>query len=483
MITHDLATKRVVDLLPGREEECFVLKSAFSRQECEEFLLQPLQSGFLPANHKYPESYRNNARFQVDDVRLANRLFEKVCTAIPNKLETEEKTLSLAGLNERLRYCKYAAGQSFSIHQDGVYYPTKGQESVLTFLLYLNDEGDYEGGETAFFLDRFGKTKLAEYSGCVGDVIVFDHKLWHSGQAVTRKNKYILRSDFIYKITKQKTLPQAHHDGYIWKLITLPGERIASASRDKSIKIWNKALHIGQTLTSHQNSVFDMACSDKLLFAVSRDGSLTIWQEGSHGYELVNSTNTMHRSALSVCVYEDLVFTSGADGCVRKWSKSGEMIFQKKVTDGWGWKVLSVLKQRLLVCTSKGEIKLLNISNFELISKYQLDTSVRCATAHEHFIYVGGESGFIYQLDINSLEPVDHWLAHNGIITDVTTKESRLISCGEDGKVMCLDLDSKQFTEIHSDKNFVTSLCWANDQNLLSASYTGRIEPHDIKFI
>ena len=153
MNIHNLATERVIDLLPEKEETCFVLKSAFNRHECEELLLQANQSGFLPANDKYPESYRNNERFQVDDLLLAKRLFKKVCTAIPNKLETKGKTYLLTGLNERLRYCKYADGQSFSIHQDGVYYPTKGEESVLTFLLYLNDSRDYEGGETTFFHD------------------------------------------------------------------------------------------------------------------------------------------------------------------------------------------------------------------------------------------------------------------------------------------------------------------------------------------
>ena len=480
MSIHNLATERVIDLLPEKEEACFVIKSVFSRQECEQLLLQASQSGFLPASDKYPESYRNNERFQVDDGRLAKRLFEKVCKAIPSKLETKEKTYLLAGLNERLRYCKYAAGQSFSIHQDGVYYPTRGEESVLTFLLYLNDGSDYEGGETAFFHDRSGKVKLAEYSGCAGDVIVFDHKLWHSGQSVTGNSKYILRSDFIYKIIKQKTLPQAHHDGYIWKLTNLPGERVASASRDKSIKIWNKSMATEQILTSHKNSVFDMACSDKALFAVSRDGFLTIWQERSQGYELVNKVNTMHRSALSVCVCDNMVITCGADGYVSKWSKQGELIARKRVTEGWVWKVLPISERRFLICTSNGEVELLEVSGLQVIWECRLNASVRCATTDEQFVYVGDESGCIYQLDIDSLDLIEVWLMHDGIIRDVIAIGSEIISGGEDGKILRFDLDSGELGEIYSDQNFVTSLCWAKNRKLLSSSYTGRIESHDL---
>ena len=204
---------------------------------------------------------------------------------------------------------------------------------------------------------------MAEYSGRAGDVIIFDHKLWHSGQPVVRNNKYILRSDFIYKIIEQKALTQTHHNGYIWNLINLPGGRIASASRDKSIKIWNKSMTPEQILISHKNSVFDMACSDKLLFAVSRDGFLTIWEEGSQGYELINNVNTKHDSALSICVCGNMVITCGADGYANKWSKSGEMIIRKQVTEGWAWKVLPISENRLLICTSNGEVMLLDISN------------------------------------------------------------------------------------------------------------------------
>jgi len=40
MNTHNLATEHVIDLLPGRDEACFVIRSAFSQNECEELLFQ-----------------------------------------------------------------------------------------------------------------------------------------------------------------------------------------------------------------------------------------------------------------------------------------------------------------------------------------------------------------------------------------------------------------------------------------------------------
>lgn len=472
-----------LDLLPSIPDMCFVIKNAFRKAECDELLNKAELSGFKSADDKYPESYRNNERLQVDDPKLARRLFEKVLSSVPCQLETEEKSYVLSGLNDRLRYCKYSKGQRFSIHQDGVFYPKYGHESVLTFLLYLNDKSEYEGGETAFFEDKFGNRRLTEHSGSVGDLIVFDHKLWHSGQPVISGAKYILRSDFIYKVVGQKALNQAHHDGYIWKLINLPDGRLASASRDKSIKVWSESLALEQTLLSHDNSVFDIACMHESLFAVSRDGFLTIWRDGIQGFEVRKKVATHHRSALSVTVCGEFVITCGADGAVRKWSESGDLLASTQITKGWVWKVLPASKDEdaILACTSEGEVKNLSLATLSVLSEVKLKDSFRCMVAEGRDIFVGGESGYIYQLNRDSLQAADRWYGHNGIVRDLTSIGRLIISCGEDGKIISHDAISNESAEIYCDANFLTSLCWQTTETLLSTSYTGRIESHKLR--
>jgi hypothetical protein len=62
------------------------------------------------------------------------------------------RTLKAVGLNERLRFLRYHQGQYFGIHRDNSYTrdasfgPRAGEESHLTFLLYLNDkmEGKFD---------------------------------------------------------------------------------------------------------------------------------------------------------------------------------------------------------------------------------------------------------------------------------------------------------------------------------------------------
>jgi len=468
----------VLDLLPRRKETCLVFKNVFSKEECEDLLEQAETVGFKSADDKYPTTYRNNERLQEDNSTLANYLYQKVCCQMPQKIETEAKSYVIAGLNDRLRYCKYSKDQSFSIHQDGVFYRNGNEESVLTFLLYLNDSSEYLGGETSFFSSKSGDRRLAEYRGDAGDVIVFDHKLWHSGQPVLSGQKYILRSDFIYRVTEQRSLNLSHHDGYVWKVISLSGNLIASASRDRSIRIWSESLVLKQTLSCHENSVLDIASSESLLFSVSRDGFLGIWSQEEHGFELKEKVNTFHSSVLNVSLCGESVITSGADGYIRIWSKQGILLNSVKVTEGWVWKTLMVSEDIIIACTSNGELVEVDITSARIAAKAHLNESIRCAVSLEDRMFVGGESGAIYELDIPTLSALKNMNIHEGIIRDIQTDGQNIISCGEDGKIIELCPLSGRVREIYVDANFLTSLCWKDERTIFSSSYSGSIDMH-----
>lgn len=77
--------------------------------------------------------------------------------------------------------------------------------SILTWVLYLND--DFEGGGTRFMLPdgMLGQHKVREIPATRGSVLCFfhgDHPLspLHEGGLVTSGTKYIIRSDVLYKL-------------------------------------------------------------------------------------------------------------------------------------------------------------------------------------------------------------------------------------------------------------------------------------------
>lgn len=134
---------------------------------------------------------RNNHRVILDDEALAAMLFARVRGQVPATLHG----MAVVGANERLRCYRYDPGQRFAPHFDGAFARSRDEYSLLTFMVYLND--DFEGGETRF-LD-LGEIIVPR----AGDALLFQHRVLHEGCAVTRGRKYVVRSDILYRRTGQ----------------------------------------------------------------------------------------------------------------------------------------------------------------------------------------------------------------------------------------------------------------------------------------
>jgi prolyl 4-hydroxylase len=130
---------------------------------------------------------RNNELALVDDAALARALFERLRPDLPARL----MGMTLTGLKERMRCYRYRVGEYFGPHGDQSYPGLPGERSLLTLMIYLND--DFEGGQTAF-LD-LGKVIEPRR----GRALLFQHMVLHEGRAVTRGIKYVLRTDVFYR--------------------------------------------------------------------------------------------------------------------------------------------------------------------------------------------------------------------------------------------------------------------------------------------
>lgn len=112
------------------------------------------------------------------------------------------------GLNPRLRVLRYDATDNdvFEPHFDAT---TRVNESttLLTVLIYLNDGGgkDFEGGETCFLDSKSikGHDTAAVITPSTGNVVVFEHDLFHSSAPLNFGTKYILRTDVLFQLNQQ----------------------------------------------------------------------------------------------------------------------------------------------------------------------------------------------------------------------------------------------------------------------------------------
>lgn len=503
----------ILHLIPDREDICcFAIRNAISGHHVDSLLNSIKSSGFRAASDKYPASYRNNLRQQKDDDDLAKALFEYIKESIPQVKTVNGQAVTLHSLNPRLRACLYKEGQAFPVHQDGVYQPSHDRRSCLTFLLYLNDENDYAGGNTLFFEDRMGLRELSRYRGKKGDILIFDHHLWHAGQTVTSGEKYILRSDLMYSLVNAGSPSSNQHTGYIWDIIPLPGGYYASASRDKSIKVWDVSGQLVQSLHSHENSVLALTFASGCIYGVSRDGHMSIWQlQNGNGDAAANNfgrpirgssipannsgskyshpvkdskqtppvirIDTSHPTALSVSTFNSTIVTSGSDGHVRIWSLSGEKIDELKVSNGWVWDVIQIASDQMICCSSDGE--LISIDNTGCLTAqvvYQSTSAIRCITLTESEVAFGAEDGCVTRLHLRDFGLIDKQQRHDGIVRDLSANAEYIFSCGEDGRVIASTIDSMAMTEIFTHDNFATCVVPTAANTLLSAGYAATIE-------
>ncbi len=131
---------------------------------------------------------RNNTRVMWDDPALAAQVFARVAPFVP---ATMCGGMTSAGANERWRCYRYEPGQYFAPHYDGAFVRGPEEESLLTFIVYLNE--DFTGGETVF--NDLGVSVRPK----TGQALLFQHRLRHESTPLLSGLKYAARSDIMYR--------------------------------------------------------------------------------------------------------------------------------------------------------------------------------------------------------------------------------------------------------------------------------------------
>lgn len=165
-----------------------------SASECEDIITVAEKAGFVRASFftdkdgtEHYSEIRKSDRCILDSKPFAAELFRRLLPHLP----AEMNGCKVVGVNERLRILRYGPGDEFQLHSDGCYIsPMDGSTSVLTILLYLNEE--YEGGFTTF-LDK--DSAYVELVPHVGMVTLQEQPLLHLVPPLKKGVKYVLRTE------------------------------------------------------------------------------------------------------------------------------------------------------------------------------------------------------------------------------------------------------------------------------------------------
>lgn len=180
----------------------YAIHDFLAPEECRSFIVRSEAQGFTPAplttarGPVMAPEVRSNTRVMVDDHALAAGFWNRLQTMIPQTaLDWGDEERTAIGVNERFRFYRYENGQKFARHYDGAFLRDTNEGSLLSFMVYLND--DFEGGETRFF-SHSNKLRFAVRPR-TGSALVFLHNQCHEGAPVTKGRKYVMRTDVMYR--------------------------------------------------------------------------------------------------------------------------------------------------------------------------------------------------------------------------------------------------------------------------------------------
>jgi hypothetical protein len=486
--------------LPDEFGFCMLIHDFLSADECSTYIDLAESNGFLSAETDYPPSYRNNSRLVMDDGSISERLFQRLQQRAPssiNKLVDDKSTQwEILGINDRIRFCRYDKNQQFQIHQDGVHFKDQNCQSKLTFMIYLTDGGEFEGGDTVFFNagpesnSQSDSTPniIARIRPTAGTLIVFDHSLWHSGETVTKGIKHIMRSDLMYRrlddanVVSETPFTPAHL-GYIWAMSKISEGRIASGGRDKVIRIWNEHGRVIKELKGHSKSVLGLTETNQLqLASVSRDRTLRLWEVNS-GIN-IKKVNAHDAAILGVAkLFQKGLATCSADHTIKLWTDQLKLTNTLSGHSGWIWDIIALSNEKLVSVSEDGSTKIWDIETGQCLHTLIGNSPLRCITASSEFAQIasGDNSGLVTLWNVVGNTPlkIKQFVAHNGAVRRTRFLSSKILAtAGEDKLVNLWDITDGTLIQSYSHNNFVTDILYRQDQALLSCSYDGQIKLH-----
>jgi predicted 2-oxoglutarate/Fe(II)-dependent dioxygenase YbiX len=450
-----------VGLLDRPDGRLLQLDGVLSPAQCDAVITRAEAVGYAATGREYPATYRNNDRLVVDDEALAAAVFSRLLPHLPRTVTAEDGSLWVAcGLNPRFRSCRYRNGQNFSVHQDGAYAPEGDVRSFSTVQVYLNDSSAFCGGATRFFDDVTAAHMVAAVQPRAGRAVIFDHTLWHDGEAVTGGTKYVLRSDVLYRRTLDGA-PATGHRGYVMAVHLASDGAVWSGGRDGTLRRSLAVVHQGQGSITAVHALPDGA-----VFLGTRAGEVARWQDGQ-----VSAVANTQAAVLSVAGVDDGVITAHADGTLRRWNADGSRQRAWVAHHGWVWAVQAAGNGvvsagedgTVAAFSAEGWLRWRLLHAHPVTSVAQVGALVWCGTQDGTItVWRGGKV-------LRVMES-----AHRGAVTALHRVENGCMSGGEDGLVKHWPDDWGRPRGVFAHRAMVRGVSVLHGQGA-SASYDGSI--------
>ena len=286
-----------------------------------------------------------------------------------------------------------------------------------------------------------------------------------------------------------QTMGSSGHTAEVLAIAVSPeGKRIASASQDQTIKVWDSETgRLVADCVGHANAVSCVIFSPngKALISGSEDGSVKVWDPDT-GYIQAEGDKKHSAGVTSIAVSPDgrWLASSSQDRTVQVWEASGRTVTTYKGHGGIVTCVAFTTDGRAIISGSDdGAIKIWQTANGSLLTDcigHTTTVSSLVLTRDGQRIVSGSGDGTVKVWDVHSGKLIASTSAQPRPVTCVAVSPAgqKVTTGAADGALKIWDLTSGQLlVECVGHTGYVTSIEWSSTEPLLvSGSEDGTVK-------
>ncbi|MGD1804953.1 eIF2A-related protein [Dapis sp. BLCC M126] len=298
----------------------------------------------------------------------------------------------------------------------------------------------------------------------------------------------------VYEVNKYNHLEE--HSNIVWSVIFHPeGNLIASASADKTIKLWSRDGKLQKTLTDHTNGVSRISFSSdgKYLASASDDQTVKIWDLQQLEKKPL-SLKSHRKSVLTVDFSPNSkILASGSlDKTIKIWNNTGVLLRTIKTKSVIQWVSFSPNGKIIAAANKNGTVQLWNLNGKLLATLkhgYQNNNypvySVNFSPDGRSLVTASGDKTFkIWRFSRNRpiLKKTIKGHKEQVISASFSPDGKTIASSSEDKTIKIWDLDGTLLKTFSGHGDTVTEVSFSPDgQTLTSASYDKTIKLWSLK--
>lgn len=221
------------------KDSAWVVDDLLTPIECEQFVNKAMEEGIQNKISKGDKRHRNSTTVAIDDIDMADRIFDRIKDFIPKEIIIDEHYTNEGltsynkkqlfgkwvpcGINSKWRVVCYPGTGHFGPHRDGARIVDENHRSLITINGYLTDRPLGYGGATRFVKDSIDANLNEDglfttpeedvlhriEADKAGKAVVFFHDLMHDGEPLQEGSpeKWLFRSEIIFE-RDPETAPQ-----------------------------------------------------------------------------------------------------------------------------------------------------------------------------------------------------------------------------------------------------------------------------------